>query len=63
LVSAGQIVEQQQAIAAFDVTSPERRGGAGRIDGTALYFEIRVDGIAIDPRKYLTPRQGRRRGS
>ena len=63
LVSAGQIIEQQQAIAEFDVTSSERRGGAGQIDGAALYFEIRVDGIAIDPRDYLTPRQGRRRGS
>ena len=63
LVSAGQIIEQQQAIAAFDATGPERRGGAGQIDGTTLYFEIRVDGIAIDPRDYLTPRQGRRRGS
>jgi murein DD-endopeptidase MepM/ murein hydrolase activator NlpD len=63
LVSAGQIVEQLQAIAAFDANSPEGRGGAGQIDGTTLYFEIQVDGIAIDPRNYLTPRQGRRRGS
>jgi septal ring factor EnvC (AmiA/AmiB activator) len=63
LVSAGQMIEQQQPIAAFDLTSPEKRGGASQIDGAALYFEIRVDGIAIDPREYLTPRQGRRRGS
>ena len=63
LVSVGQMVEQQQPIAAFDTTSPGSRGGAGQIDGTTLYFEIRVDGIAIDPRDYLTPRQGRRRGS
>ena len=63
LVSAGQIIERQQAIAEFDATRPDSRGAAGQIDGAALYFQIRVDGIAIDPREYLTPRQGRRRGS
>lgn len=63
LVSAGQIVEQGQAIAAFGDRSPEGRNRAGRIDPPALYFEIRVDGVPIDPREYLTPRQGHRRGS
>lgn len=63
LVGAGQIVEHGQAIAEFDKAHSGGRGGAGRIEGPALYFEIRVDGMPIDPREYLTPRQGHRRGS
>jgi len=63
LVSVGQIVEQQQAIAQFDDAGSDARSRVGRITEPTLYFEIRVDGLAIDPRNYLTPRQGRRRGS
>jgi murein DD-endopeptidase MepM/ murein hydrolase activator NlpD len=63
LVRIGQTVEQQQAIAEFDDTSSATRNGVSQIDGPTLYFEIRVDGLPIDPRNYLTPRQGRRRGS
>ena len=63
LVSVGQIVERQQSIAEFDATGSGTRNRAGRIEEPTLYFEIRVDGLAIDPRNYLTPRQGRRRGS
>ena len=40
--------------------------GAGRIGTThagVLASTPGVDGLAIDPRNYLTPRQGRRRGS
>ena len=63
MVSVGQIVERQQAIAEFDETGSPSGSRAGRINEPTLYFEIRVDGLAIDPRNYLTPRQGRRRGS
>lgn len=63
LVRVGQVVERQQEIAEFDGSGPGGRDRAGQIDGPALYFEIRVDGMPIDPREYLTPRQGRRRGS
>jgi murein DD-endopeptidase MepM/ murein hydrolase activator NlpD len=63
MVSVGQIVERQQAIAEFDESGSPSGNRAGRITGPTLYFEIRVDGLAIDPRNYLTPRQGRRRGS
>ena len=63
LVEAGQIIERQQAVAEFDEKGPVGRDRAGRMTGPALYFEIRVDGQSIDPREYLTPRQGRRRGS
>jgi septal ring factor EnvC (AmiA/AmiB activator) len=63
LVRVGQIVEQQQAIAEFDEAGSEMRSRVGRIAEPTLYFEIRVDGMTIDPRNYLAPRQGRRRGS
>lgn len=63
LVELGQIIERQQAIAEFDEEGSGQPDRAGQISGPALYFEIRVDGLAIDPREYLTPRQGRRRGS
>jgi murein DD-endopeptidase MepM/ murein hydrolase activator NlpD len=63
LVSVGQTVERQQPIAEFDDSGPASRDGVSRIDGPTLYFEIQVDGLPIDPRNYLTPRQGRRRGS
>ena len=63
LVRVGQSVERRQPIAEFDAESSAVRSGVGRIGGPALYFEIRVDGMPIDPREYLTPRQGHRRGS
>jgi septal ring factor EnvC (AmiA/AmiB activator) len=63
LVRVGQIVERQQPIAEFDGAGPAPRDRAGRIDEPTLYFEIQVDGMPIDPRNYLTPRQGRRSGS
>ena len=63
MVSVGQIVERQQAIAEFDESGSRTGNRAGRINEPTLYFEIQVDGMAIDPRNYLTPRQGRRRGS
>ena len=62
LVSIGQLVERQQAIAEFDGPGSASGNRAGRISEPTLYFEIQVDGLPIDPRNYLTPRQGRRRG-
>jgi len=63
LVNVGQVVERQHAIAEFDEAGPAEGDQVGRLGEPTLYFEIQVDGMPIDPRVYLTPRQGRRRGS
>jgi murein DD-endopeptidase MepM/ murein hydrolase activator NlpD len=48
LVSPGQVVDRDQVIALL--------GNTGKSSAPHLHFEVRVDGMPVDPRRYLTPR-------
>ena len=45
LVSAGESVDQGEAIG--------RMGSTGRSTGTHLHYEVRVNGVAVDPLGYI----------
>jgi len=49
LVAEGAVVGAGQAVA-------EMGNSGGGTRGVSLYFEIRVDGVPVDPLKYLPPR-------
>jgi septal ring factor EnvC (AmiA/AmiB activator) len=51
-VEVGQRVDRGQVIAVL----PDSPIGGSRTGSPHLYFEIQVDGRAVDPRRYLTPR-------
>ncbi len=55
-VEEGQAVARGQVLGHVGATSEHSRNQGSRIWQPALYFELRVDGTAVDPRSYLTPR-------
>lgn len=58
-VPAGEALDRGQVLGEIDPAGPRtdgRRIRPGRLDGKILYFELRVDGTPVDPRRYLEPR-------
>ena len=57
-VTRGQAVDQDQVIGEIDPESESVTGGnrGGTMLPGTLYFELRVDGTPVDPRRHLDPR-------